>query len=425
MTATRHGLHWLATSWLVGMSAAQLCVTVAIFARAPDAAAAVAQRTATFDDDRTFPKAPFVRKQVRFWEKVFGKYPSTTVIVHDMDDPDRIIDLIDYKTFATRTNKTGPVPRKEREDVTAKYLKRYTKAVERFAAEQHRALRYGAIEKRVYNIYRSDPKALQKLYDGEIKIRAQTGLADDFLGAAKVAQTYLPYMERVFTQHGVPARLTRLAFVESMFNLRARSKVGASGLWQFMPETARHYVYVNSLVDERNSPYKATRAAAQFLLGNFQELKAWPLAITAYNHGRLGMAKAAKALGTNDMGQIILRYESKSFGFASRNFYSEFLAAANVYDRLESEGKIETPDAAPDHETIVLKRPFSVHQLVTKTPLTKEVLASHNPCLLESTLTVNAKKPLPAFYELIVPRALARSVVTALINLHDTRYATR
>jgi membrane-bound lytic murein transglycosylase D len=376
-------------------------------------------------DDLLFPKPPVVRRQVRFWELVFGKYPSTTVIVHDSNDPDRIIDLIDYRTFASRTNRDEPVPRKQRDDVTLKYLKRYTRAAERFAQEGDKARRYGAIEERLFTVYKDDPAALKKLYDGDIKIRAQTGLADDFIRAAATAQAYLPYMERVFAQYGIPIILSRLPFVESMFNVRARSKVGASGLWQFMPQTARNYVYVNSMVDERNSPFKATRAAAQFLQGNYRDLEAWPLAITAYNHGKMGMANAARQLGTRDIGAIIENYDSSSFGFASRNFYSEFLAAANTYDALVRDNRIDRKVTLPESESIVLKAPLSIDTLLKHTPLTRALLAEHNPCLLESTLTRNSAKPLPAFYELKVPRALVQATKTALDALKTRIYARR
>ncbi len=378
-------------------------------------------------EDPLFPKPAVVRKQVRFWERVFYKWPSTTVVVHESGDTDHIIDVIDYKMFAERENKDLPVSRKDRDDVTSKYLKRYTKAAERFAAEGERALQYGAIERRLYAVYQRDPVGLKRLYDGDLKLRAQTGLADDFLRAAASAQAYLPYMERVFSQYGVPTRLSRLPFVESMFNLKARSKVGASGIWQFMPDTARNYIYVDALVDERNSPIKATRAAAQFLLENFRELKSWPLAITAYNHGRLGMSNAVKKVGTSDVGEIIKRYESPSYGFASKNFYAEFLAAVNTFERLSRDGRLPGRDALPETEAIVLEQQFSLADLMKNTPMTHELLEQYNPCLLETTFTKNMAKPLPRFYELRVPRNLARVIKTSLIVLGKKKkdYARR
>ena len=388
--------------------------------------AVVKPRAVIEAEDPLFPKPATVRRQIRFWERVFYKWPSTTVVVHESGDTDRIVDVIDYKILAKRADKDAPVPRKDREEVTSKYLKRYTMAAARFAAEGEKALKYGAIERRLYEVFRSDRVGLQRLYAGDIKLRAQTGLADDFLRAAASAQTYLPYMESVFRQYGVPTQLSRLPFVESMFNLRAHSKVGASGIWQFMPDTARNYIYVDHMVDERNSPIKATRAAAQFLLENYRELKSWPLAITAYNHGRLGMANAVKKVGTSDIGEIISRYESPSYGFASKNFYAEFLAAVNTFERLRRDGRLASSESLAETDAIVLERPYSLAELMKNTPLTRELLEQHNPCLLEAAFTKNAERPLPRFYELRVPRQLARAVKSALIHLGKKKdYARR
>lgn len=378
---------------------------------------------AALPDDSTFPQPAIVKQQMRFWERVFYQYPSTTVIIHESTTTDRVIDVIDYEAAARRTNK-DPYRRREREELSSKYLKRYNKALDRFAREGESAEKYGGIERRVLQVYKKDPAALARLLAGEVRIRTQAGLADDFLAAAAAASAYMPYLESVFRRYDLPAKLARLPFVESMFNLKARSKVGASGLWQFMPETARNYIYVNDLVDERNSPFKATRAAAQFLQENWRDLHHnWPLAITAYNHGKLGMSNAVRSVGTTDLGDIIARYESNSFGFASSNFYAEFLAAAAVYDRLTREGRIGGGAQLPATEAIIIEESLSMAQLMKHTPLTREVLEDLNPCLLETTFSKYLNKPLPPFYELRVPRALAHSVRVALATLTRKRYA--
>lgn len=378
--------------------------------------------TATFK--KLFPTPTTIKKQVRFWEKVFYKYSSSTVVVHEADALDRIVDVIDYKHYGKSENK-APIARKEREEVNQRYLKRYNKALERFAKEKQLAVRHGAIEKRVFNVYQRDPKALKKLYEGTIKLRVQTGLADDFRLAAGHAVNYLPYMEKIFEQYGVPKQLSRLAFVESMFNIKARSKVGASGIWQFMPATARGYIFVNSIVDERNSPFKATKAAAQFLFENHRELKSWPLAVTAYNHGRLGMLNAVRQTASEDIGHIINNYESKSFGFASRNFYAEFVAAVQTFDRLRREGKIKSVPPLPDTLAMVLPTAYTTAEIIKYTPLTKELLEEHNPCILEPAFSPKKPKPLPEFYEIRVPRQLFQAVKSGLEGLNRTKYARR
>jgi len=125
--------------------------------------------------------------------------------------------------------------------------------------------------------------------------------------------------------------LTRLAFVESSFNIMARSKVGASGIWQIMPYTARPYKMISTSVDKRNHPLEATKFAAKLLRDNYNMLESWPLAVTGYNHGPTGVKKMTKAYKTRDIATLIENVESRrSFGFASRNFYACFLAALEV-----------------------------------------------------------------------------------------------
>jgi membrane-bound lytic murein transglycosylase D len=106
--------------------------------------------------------------------------------------------------------------------------------------------------------------------------------------------------------------------------------VGAAGLWQFMPSTARRYMRVDSLVDERLDPYASTEAAANLMLYNYRLVGTWPLAVTAYNHGPGGLRRVQDELGTSDIDVIVKRYQGSTFGFASRNFYVAFLAALEV-----------------------------------------------------------------------------------------------
>jgi membrane-bound lytic murein transglycosylase D len=97
-----------------------------------------------------------------------------------------------------------------------------------------------------------------------------------------------------------------------------------------MPATAKRFMRVDSVVDERLDPYSATEAAANLMLYNYRLLGTWPLAVTAYNHGPGGLRRAQDELGTSDIDVIVKRYQGATFGFASRNFYVAFLAALEV-----------------------------------------------------------------------------------------------
>lgn len=87
-------------------------------------------------------------------------------------------------------------------------------------------------------------------------------------------------------------RANTTPFIESSFDYSAHSSVGAAGIWQFMPRTARVYkMAVGRYVDERRDPIKATRAAAKYLKTAYDALGSWPLAIVSYNHGVGGVRK--------------------------------------------------------------------------------------------------------------------------------------
>jgi len=136
-----------------------------------------------------------------------------------------------------------------------------------------------------------------------------------------------------------------------------------------MPGTAKRFMRVDSVVDERLDPYSATDAAANLMLYNYRLVGTWPLAVTAYNHGPGGLRRAQDELGTSDIAVIVKRYQGKTFGFASRNFYVAFLAALEVDRNAEKYfGAIarlpdtdSTPVEVPDYISVeALSKAFKV-----------------------------------------------------------------
>jgi membrane-bound lytic murein transglycosylase D len=161
---------------------------------------------------------------------------------------------------------------------------------------------------------------------------------------------HMPEIERIFADAGLPTELAYLPHIESSFENRALSKVGAAGIWQIMPATGRRYLRVNGRVDERLHVPTATTAAAQIFQENYEQLGTWPLAITAYNHGLYGMKQAVETMGTTDFGIIFQYYRGPAFGFASQNFYPEFIAALDVarnYKRYFGDIYFDPPTSFP------------------------------------------------------------------------------
>ena len=108
------------------------------------------------------------------------------------------------------------------------------------------------------------------------------------------SNSFLRRMEGIFSQMDVPPELVLLSLVESSFNWNAISHAGATGIWQFMPNTGREFMLVDPVqqIDERLSPIKSTVAAARLLLRNHRMLGSWPKAVSAYNHGHSKWARA-------------------------------------------------------------------------------------------------------------------------------------
>jgi len=148
-------------------------------------------------------------------------------------------------------------------------------------------------------------------------------------------------VQKILGRKGLPSDLAYLPHLESGYNLRAHSRAGARGIWQLMPATARLMgLKVGRYFDERTDALRATHAASELLLDLYSDTGDWPLAITAYNYGQNGMARAIKLHG-RDYLTVRTRHKSPLFGFAARNYYPSFLAVRNVAQKFEKspEGK--------------------------------------------------------------------------------------
>lgn len=167
------------------------------------------------------------------------------------------------------------------------------------------------------------------------KIRIINGIKSKFKEGLIRDTKYRSSVEAQIKKMNLPIEISALPHVESGYNPRARSKVGAVGLWQIMPSTARHLGF-----DAKHlfSPSYNTRVGLAVLMDAYAKLGSWPLAITAYNHGVNGVARAVKETGSTDVCKILSEYSGPRFGVSSRNFYASFLAVLRI---LRDEGIID------------------------------------------------------------------------------------
>lgn len=361
----------------------------------------VAQSQYTSIPDVNLKIPDYLKPKVTFWYNIFTSYPQNTYLIHDKTYPEVVIDFLDFNHIEKKFNKGQQIPDEKRIKIINQMVEAYQKEVDKMASKKAYRVTNSAGTKLV-KLVKRNTKFRNLLKSKKVKLRYQKGMADEFKKAATRAYTYLPYMEQIFEEEGIPIELTRIAFIESMFKYDAISKVGASGIWQIMPRTAREFLHVNKKIDERNSPNKATIAAAKTLRNNYKLLKSWPLAITAYNHGPYGIKRGVEKIGSRNLGELIKKYNAKTFGFASKNFYAEFLAASYAYKNLYK--RKSKPKNPMNIEFVQLKNQISLKKLTSNTPLTLNIIKRYNQCLSTKGYAYYKDKPLPKGFTMVIPQ---------------------
>ena len=393
------------TAWLLGIGVLGTLLNVTpVCAAAPE----------TPEASSPLPVPPGLKTQIKFWKDVFGTYSTREVVIHDTEHLNRVYEVLDFRPLAD-----GGLGDAEIDAYAKTKVEREKERVRAILMRLHQLgpdpSELTDEERKIWALFGDvkEPSAFLAAA-AEDRIRAQAGLRDRFAAGVEVSRRYLPEMESIFRREGLPVELTRLPLIESCFNVHAYSKVGAAGIWQFMPGTGRLYLRVDDVIDERRDPIASTQAAADHLKRNYEVLGTWPLAITAYNHGRAGVARAVSQVGTTDIVEIIRQYHGPSFKFASRNFYAEFLAAVDV-ERHFSEyfGDL---NAHPPMRTETVRVPDYVtfQTLARVTDTDPDTLADLNPAL--SREVIAGKVRVPKGYRARVPDGTA--------DTFEVRYAS-
>jgi membrane-bound lytic murein transglycosylase D len=253
-----------------------------------------------------FRVPPALAPAVRFWIDVFARWGQDDAVVHDRVSPWVVYDVVSFHGI----------------DVDA---------------------RVRSVERRLLLAGVGDDDVTFAASAASGRVRVQRGMREAFALALAAQRLYRPLVERALAREGLPLALAALPLVESSYHPGAVSHAGAVGLWQLTRATARRYLRVDGAVDERRDPVRASEAAARHLRELHDALGSWPLALTAYNHGLGGVQRACAEVGSDDLARLVARYDGPGFGFASRNFYAEFLAALHVMRHVDR----YFPDLAP------------------------------------------------------------------------------
>ena len=326
-----------------------------------------------------FARPATIEPQVKFWVDVFTAYSYRDFVLVDRDDP--------YKIYQVYHLPGEGAPNRDDIDWVNSYLKtKYSNILTRLAAGHEPV---GSDERHVAEMFKG--RSLDALSLASDNLRVQEGLKERFREGLLRSKYYLPTMEKIFKTAGLPVELVTLAHVESGFQRGVRSSAGAVGIWQFTRATGKQFMTIRGRRDDRLNPTRETEAAAKLLRSNYETLGDWPLAITAYNYGTGGTARAASECGS-DYCKMVKTYNGPHFGFAVKNYYAEFLAALQVhkyedkyFPGIENEPAIVPPPT-----------PVNTGRVVKVSAHTKRKTSGKHPTVKKQTPSASAHRSAPS-----------------------------
>ncbi len=271
-----------------------------------------------------FPRPPALHPNVEFWKRIYTEFGVGDFVLHDRDNLHVIYDVVQVN---------GTTNERRAEELAKPEVERARERYEAILVSLARSIPPEALglEGRWVDQAWGCPCPPDGLLRAAANIRVQQGIREKVEEGMQRARGLLPRILPILRRHNVPEELAALPLVESAFNPQARSKAGAVGLWQFVAPTGKRYLTITRGRDDRRDPIRATEAAARLLRRNYELLGSWPLALMAYHHGMEGVLAARAAVGSSAVEEIIARYSGPRFGFASKNFYAEYLAALEIF----------------------------------------------------------------------------------------------
>lgn len=227
-----------------------------------------------------------------------------------------------------------------------------------------------------------------------------------------LAQYYFPWMKAIFDKYGLPEELVYITIIESALNPTAVSPAGATGIWQFMYGTGKIYgLEVDSYVDDRRDPYKATDAAARHFRDLYRIFGDWGLAISAYNCGAGNVRKAIQRSGGKTDFWGICNYLPRE----TQNYFPAFIGAMymmtyhNLYGIQPAEIKIPT-----DVDTVMVDSELHFRQVAEVMGISYDEIKSLNPQYKRDII--------PAFNNSLRPLRLQSADVVRFIAMSDSVY---
>lgn len=360
-----------------------------------------------------------------FWTHIFGVYDLDHIVFYNQDYTGIVYSVLDFSELRQGGSSSGlggfksqMIAQENRR--IQKMLNRVTQTIE----EGGKLTLLGKEERRIAEILIKNKEHVSLSFnDLKSSLKYRAGFSHRIKKAIVESGAYLEEMQRIFTERGLPKELTAIPFVESAFNLRAKSHAGAAGIWQFITDTGRRYLRIDEFVDERFDPILAAYAAATHLAHEYKFLGSWPLTINAYNTGPGRMLQAKNQLGTTDIATIIKKFKGSGYGFDSRNYYPEIIAALHVIENREHFFGDLKVHPVEKYEYLAMPSPMNIKDLARLAGLNLNTVSEMNLGL--SPEVISGRRKLPKGYLVKIPPEAKQDILVAMQELHrEIQYAT-
>jgi membrane-bound lytic murein transglycosylase D len=270
-----------------------------------------------------FLKPAALVNAVDFWRKTYSVWQRSQVAIHDNRHLDVVYEvlLLPGVVDENLTNEQKDMLNQRKD-----YWRAYLAALE---TKLRNGVTLNTDEMQLIAKLEQSGKPASFINGASDRVRSQRGIRERFKRGLEISGRYDQQFRKIFRDAGLPEDLAYLPHVESSFQPAAKSSAGAIGLWQFTKAAAKTFMSDGGSIDRRLDPVASTYGAARYLSYAYRKLGDWPTVLTSYNHGIGGMKRAQNQLGNNFV-RIVEQYDGPSFGFASRNYYAQFLAALEI-----------------------------------------------------------------------------------------------
>lgn len=254
------------------------------------------------------------------------------------------------------------------------------------------------IERRLDSIKKDVPLDYNEFVQSYIDIYSHN--RDEMGQVIGLSKYYFPIYEKIFRNVGIPEEIKYLSIVESKLDPNAISRVGATGPWQFMSTTAKLYgLNMDSYVDERRDPVRATYAAAAYLKDAYEEFGDWLLAIASYNCGKSNVENAIAKAGANDFWSIRQYLPAET-----RNYVPAYIAVAYIMNYYNKQNIVPQPCSfSLNVDTLVVDRYVSLSNISGIINVDIKVLSLLNPAYRLQAINASSENP----RRLIIPQTTA------------------